>query len=381
MFIKYFLILLSWVFNLIKYIKSEILNWGKGFTFPGYILEFTKIDFLKIYFQKVDSTYIFVTGTNGKTSTCSLLKHLLVSQGFSVVSNHTGSNLRRGVLSTLILEFSEILKVKPDYLVLELDEASVPSVLKSFPKHKSFYLMVLNLSRDQLDRYGEIDNLVVGINNVLTEFPHCNLILGEDLYTEKFRKPYSLLKKHRHKKELIKSLGIKEYTHLNQNLDFILTLFELLHIPISSDSVGVFNLVEGRGTTYKINNTSFEIHLTKNPVSFNNNLKFLQKRTVSNVLIYVNDNIPDGRDVSWFYDIDYSLLKTVLGNKSVFLCGSRSYDFYNFLNILNIPSFNMLNMSKVMKYCKLWNLPSLFVFSNYSATQEVLNRFKQMEYR
>ncbi|PIR43487.1 hypothetical protein COV24_02470 [candidate division WWE3 bacterium CG10_big_fil_rev_8_21_14_0_10_32_10] len=373
---KIILYIISYFFIFIKILKVNLLQWGDGDTFAGYILEKTQIDFLSLFFKSVNSNYIFVTGTNGKTSTVSLINHILKSQNYSVLSNSTGSNLKRGILSAFINNLPKFYSKNPDFCVLEVDEASVPLILKSFPKNKIFSLMVLNLSRDQLDRYGEIDTLVVEINKSLKFFKNYNLILNKGPFFKHFVANPILVKKHILNNNLQNILKIKQYSHLSTNLDFILTLFDILNIKINLSSLSEFSFVAGRGSLYKKNNVSYEIHLTKNPVSFDNNLLYLSGKEYENILIFVNDNIPDGRDVSWFYDINYSYLKKILKNKSVYLAGTRSYDFYNFLNILNIESFNLFNLDNSFDFFKKTGAKKIFVLSNYSATMEIVKCLK-----
>jgi hypothetical protein len=136
-------------------------------------------------------------------------------------------------------------------------------------------------------------------------------------------------------------------------------------------------MVDGRGKVFNYAGINYEIHLTKNPVSFNNNLLHLKNVSSKNIAVYVNDFIPDGRDVSWFYDIDYNLLKTVFKNKRIYVLGSRSYDFYNFLNILEIKSFNLVSPSNMLMYFKKLSAKDVYVLSNYSATVNLVKKLSK----
>jgi len=99
---------------------------------------------------------IVITGTNGKTTTSRMLACILERRGLRLIHNRAGSNLLRGIVSTL-LEHSNLFGViKNDFAIWESDEAVMPEVVKqTAPK----VLVITNLSRDQLDRYGEVDKL------------------------------------------------------------------------------------------------------------------------------------------------------------------------------------------------------------------------------
>lgn len=97
---------------------------------------------------------IVVTGTNGKTTTTKMLLEILESSGRRVMTNRSGSNLSRGIASSLIEQTSLTGRLRADIGLFEVDEASMPAVCRALqPK----VVVVLNLFRDQLDRYGELD--------------------------------------------------------------------------------------------------------------------------------------------------------------------------------------------------------------------------------
>ena len=98
---------------------------------------------------------IAITGTNGKTTTTRMVASMLQSLGLKVFTNPTGSNFTRGVVSSLLAEVSLSGKLDADIAVLELDEAYAVHFVKQVPPD---YCLLLNVMRDQLDRFGEIDN-------------------------------------------------------------------------------------------------------------------------------------------------------------------------------------------------------------------------------
>ena len=367
--ISFFLIKISY---LLKFFKL-----GNGSTLPGLLLQKLPLNYLSIYFKYFDSKYIFITGTNGKTSTTALLNQLLLESGYTVLSNLTGSNLKRGILSAFSLGFNSYKRHSPNFCVFEVDEASVPGIIESFPKDKVFSLLVLNLSRDQLDRYGEIDILVDKINDSFKDFIKYNLFLKKDNYTANFNEPYFLANKDsgEFKKACVK-LRLLTKDHLIENFSFIFKILKELKVFVNYEKITPFKQVPGRGNNYYFNGVKVNLNLTKNPASFNINLKQLPVES-ENILIYMNDNIPDGHDVSWFYDIDYELLKEALKGKNTYVAGSRSTDFFNLLNILGIPAFNYSNLNNTLLFCSSWGFKDLYILSNYSATRHLVKEFAE----
>ena len=118
---------------------------------------------------------INVTGTNGKTTTSGLIAHLIESGGNSAINNSMGANMLNGVVNALALGINPF--KKKDYSVIELDEANVEPVYK---KYDADYLLVTNLFRDQLDRYGELATTKRYIQNGINLKPDLTLILNAD---------------------------------------------------------------------------------------------------------------------------------------------------------------------------------------------------------
>ena len=366
MLINVSLLIISIFFNLIKILYTKLNKKYKFQTFPGFILSKTKIDFLKLYLNTLKVPLILVTGTNGKTSTTNIINHILTKNNYLVLSNLSGSNLKRGILSTLVLNYYKFFLKKPSYCLFEIDEGTVLEFTKSIPKSiPHTYILLLNLSRDQLDRFGEIDTTAFKIGQAASK-KNITLIASKSSYSHYFG-TYNILKNLDNKK-LVQALKINNYPHLIANLNFVTNLFLLLKPVLNYSKVTPYLPVAGRGSTLIYKRHFLQIHLSKNPVSFNNNLKILLNSDIKHVLVFMNDFIQDGRDVSWFYDINYRLIRSAFKNRTVFVAGSRSYDFYNFLKINNIAAFNILNFSDYLVFAQSLGYKSTFVLSNYSAT-------------
>jgi UDP-N-acetylmuramyl tripeptide synthase len=105
---------------------------------------------------------VLVTGTNGKTATTKLLDGMLTTAGHSLVSNRGGSNLKQGLLSALIsaASLSGVLRGNPTIGLFEVDEATVPLIVEAMAVTD---VVVTNLFRDQLDRYGDLETVAATI--------------------------------------------------------------------------------------------------------------------------------------------------------------------------------------------------------------------------
>lgn len=129
---------------------------GSGATAaPG--LYALKIDtnLIKKLSKKIKNGNIVISGTNGKTTTSRLTSNIL-TQKYNLVHNRQGSNLLRGIASTLIANSSVFANPRADLGLWEVDEATLPAALENLnPKT----ILLLNLFRDQLDRYGEVDTI------------------------------------------------------------------------------------------------------------------------------------------------------------------------------------------------------------------------------
>ena len=125
---------------------------------------------------KVNCPVIAVTATNGKTMTNNAIGYTLKTAGKKVISNTEGNNMETGILSTLLKSCTLTGKIKADFLVFEVDEGYVPVVFKDF---RLDTLVVLDFFRDQLDRNGEVESLILKINEFLKTY-NGNLVLNND---------------------------------------------------------------------------------------------------------------------------------------------------------------------------------------------------------
>lgn len=127
---------------------------GGGSALPGLFVEHISPSFVPDTLRQLPYGVVVVSGTNGKTTTTKMVVSLLESQGLRVFTNKTGSNFVRGVAAALLGEVSLDGRLDADIAVLELDEAHAVKFVNVVKPH---YALLLNVMRDQLDRFGEID--------------------------------------------------------------------------------------------------------------------------------------------------------------------------------------------------------------------------------
>ena len=128
---------------------------GGGSAFPGLVAERIDPRFLEHALATVRDGIVVVSGTNGKTTTTKMLVAILRAHGRRVLTNPTGSNFTRGVISSMLKDLPLSGKATADLAVLELDEAHA---LKFAEVVTPTHALLLNVARDQLDRFAEIDH-------------------------------------------------------------------------------------------------------------------------------------------------------------------------------------------------------------------------------
>jgi lipid II isoglutaminyl synthase (glutamine-hydrolysing) len=144
------------------------LKLGAASVLPGTIGKRLHPQILGLLSSQVKYGVIVVAGTNGKTTTSLLLRSILERDGWKVVHNEAGANLVNGLITTLLDRTSLSGNLKADYAILEVDENVIPIVL---PQLKPKYILTLNLFRDQLDRYGEVDTISYRWGKVIADLP------------------------------------------------------------------------------------------------------------------------------------------------------------------------------------------------------------------
>lgn len=138
---------------------SKRLGLGGGTALPGLVAGRLDPDLMSHLAGQIPHGVILVTGTNGKTTTSGMLAAILRAGGFLPLQNRTGSNLLRGLTTTLMSEAGRDARLRPAGQrigVFEVDEAVLPLAI---PRTRPRAVLINNLFRDQLDRYGEVDTV------------------------------------------------------------------------------------------------------------------------------------------------------------------------------------------------------------------------------
>ena len=425
-------------------IISRLFNLGNGGTWPGEIALRFKPDILQTYFAQLEKGCILVVGTNGKTTTTLMIKKILEKEGYKVLHNDSGANLLNGVLSALIRKSSWTGKIKADFGVFEIDENTLPSVISNYPNNqlsnnkKRLIIVFLNLFRDQLDRYGEVDVIAEKWAKTMSKMPReTEIILNADDPQIAF-----LGKASKHKKIYFglnePKLFLKEKEHATDSI-FCLNCGSRLsydgiyysHIGIwkcgkcgekrpkpdisewKSPLAGVYNKYNtlaavgvakllgitdkkvnlaladfspafGRQEEIEINGKKIKIFLSKNPAGFNESLRTVISLGAKEILFVLNDRIPDGRDVSWIWDVDFEMLPFYV---TPVVSGDRAYDLALRLkyakpvhkipkNAVSEPETPILvyeNLKKALEFClgSTNRKETLFIMATYSAMLEV----------
>ncbi|MFA6016575.1 MAG: MurT ligase domain-containing protein [Patescibacteria group bacterium] len=412
---------------------SKIFNFGSGSTWPGHIALTLNGKFIEEIVNKNKSLkIIIIAGTNGKTTSTALLKYLLEKSGHRVFTNNEGANLLNGVASTIIKNSDVFSKLKFDFAILESDELNLPLLLNKISPDK---VLILNLFRDQLDRYGEVNTIALKWLESLKKLAKKTEIIinGDDpqLYyigtklTQKVNyfgidkelmklkdipndvdsiycpNCLSLLKYHRlsyaHLGDFycsnckFKRFGdVGDFSNIKinypmsglynvYNTNAVLLLIKSL-IDIKTEEINkwlaYFIPAFGRQEEIIYKNRKVFILLSKNPAGFNQSIQTLSamaKSKKSNFLIILNNRIPDGLDVSWIWDVDFKPIFDVASN--IFVSGDRLYDLNLRLKYENdkdiINTYEDLSAAVESIVSKTKEEEMLYILPTYSAMLEV----------
>ena len=149
----------------------------KGSSGPGTIALKISPGILKRLSGQIKHEIIAVCGTNGKTTTNNLLCELLECAGSRVVCNNVGANMLPGVACSFISKAKISGRLNCDYAAIECDEASLRHIVNHVKPHK---IIVTNLFRDQMDRYGETEMTAALLDEAIQKVPDTTLILNAD---------------------------------------------------------------------------------------------------------------------------------------------------------------------------------------------------------
>lgn len=372
---------LAILFGKITGLIISLLHLGAGGTWPGEIALFISPGLLRYLAKQLKKSIVLVAGTNGKTTTSLMIKSILQNANYSVIHNASGANLLNGIISAFLEKTDWLGKFSIDYGVLEVDENSLPIVLHHI---KPKVVICLNLFRDQLDRYGEVDTIAEKWMKSMKKLPVDTTVilnsddpqiayLGQNLKTKivyfGLSNTEPSLKKHEHATDSIfcpqcgqrlsyekiyfSHLGIwkclkcqlvRPQPNFSKWMHALLGVYNKYNTLAAVAASKSLNIDEqtinkslsmiapafGRQEEFEFRGKRVKIMLSKNPTGFNEIVKTVKNLNAKTILLALNDRIPDGRDVSWIWDVDFEnmtdLHRSGADFRRLIITGDRCYD-------------------------------------------------------
>jgi UDP-N-acetylmuramyl tripeptide synthase len=348
---------------------------GGGSALPGLVAERLDPHFLAHALADVRRGIVVVSGTNGKTTTTKMLVAILRAHGLKVFTNPTGSNFTRGVISSMLGELPMDGQLQADMAVLELDEAHA---LRFADAVKPTHALLLNVARDQLDRFAEIDHTARLLAR-LAEQATTGVVLNlDDSFISRIRDQVAAGVQVRYfgvdasiadRLPELQEQDVRfddDFTPPSPGPDDGLLRpvdersFEVVFPggevvgPLQLQQRGLAAMINataattaarlllgadfrardaeralravtppfGRGEVIDAGGQQLELVLVKNPAGFTVALGTYGGTPVP-TMIAINDNYADGRDVSWLYDVSFESLR---GEGVELTSGVRAYD-------------------------------------------------------
>lgn len=387
----------------LTYLAIKLLHRSSGTSFVGMMTLKVCPDFLAHCRKYIKNNAITISGTNGKTTTSGLVAHIFEENQNSIIHNVKGANMLTGIANVFALNIKPFKRF--DYAVIESDEAYLTKLYDYF---KADYLLVTNLFRDQLDRYGELSTTASFIQNAIDKNKELKLILNADdplvtnfgkgknaiyygfeevefcseihnatsnaptevfncicgkplLYNKQFfaqeghyycakcgfKRPepnykgyvkiysdYSELKIRHNDKDFEFKINLVGLYNAYNVLGAVACAMENgIDYQTIKKAVSTYKSIFGRAERRIINGHKTLIQLIKNPTGASEVLKTVDLS--SNIVIAINDNYADGRDISWLWDSDFEQLKNA--QKLVITSGIRAKDMATRLKYAGIP--------------------------------------------
>jgi len=338
-----------------------------GGTLPGKVVESIDAGYLARRLATLPRGVTVVSGTNGKTTTTKMLAHVLGTR-YRVLTNPTGSNFTRGAVSAVVDVARWNGRLDFDLAVLELDEAYAARFVAEHQPHR---VVVLNVLRDQMDRFGEIDHtarllgraVAAATGEVVLNRDDPRVAALADLATVPVRwfgVDASLRSLFRSDDELhVDDVASVEPTrpadveltayspdhstyriqttshdvelkaegaHNAQNAAAVIAaaLGEGLSADDIASALGDVPPAFGRGETLDVAGRQVVLQLAKNPGGFRLALMSQAPAPPDVSVVAINDDYADGRDVSWLWDVDFTGLAATKG--PVMTAGTRAAD-------------------------------------------------------
>ncbi|GAB97347.1 UDP-N-acetylmuramyl tripeptide synthase [Kineosphaera limosa] len=347
---------------------------GGGSALPGLVAERLDPRFLAHALEDVRGGIVVVSGTNGKTTTTKMLTAVLREHGLNVFSNPTGSNFTRGVISAMLPQLPISGRLSADVAVLELDEAHA---LRFADAVTPTHALLLNVARDQLDRFAEIDHTAKLLAQLAARTSEAVVLNRDDSFVSRIAgEPevppatyFGLDDSMRDRLEELQEADVRFddeaqlpavgpgdglLRELNER-DFEVTFGDQSQVgPLRLRQRGLAAMINataavtmarrllgegfdqaateralrtvappfGRGEVIDCGGQPLELVLVKNPAGFTVALHTYGSTPVA-TMVAINDNYADGRDVSWLYDVSFASL---VDRGVAVTSGVRAYD-------------------------------------------------------
>jgi UDP-N-acetylmuramyl tripeptide synthase len=349
-----------------------------------------------------------VSGTNGKSTTTAMLAAACTAGGHVVASNVEGANLRSGIVAVLSAARDA------DLAVLEIDELALPQLLPSF---RDPVVVLLNLSRDQLDRFGEVRTVAAGWRSAFegrddvtvvanaddplvvwgalgatkavfvaaglhwrldaASCPSCGgriLVDAPDGWCEScsLRRPRCA--------EVRDGVlvdaggiaiapvrpGVPGRHNVGNAAEALLAAVELGVEPdVASTAISTVTSVAGRYLTVEVAGTAARLLLAKNPAGWAELLALIEGGDVP-LLLAINARIADGKDPSWLWDVPYEQLV----GRQVVAAGDRAADLAVRLHYAEVPC--ELWRGSLLERLRREEAPAVDVLAHYTAFADLV---------
>ncbi len=372
--------------------SSSALGKGTGEQIFGRIVDIADPNALKNL--ALNKRVIVISSTNGKTTTTRLIAQAFQKEHSNVLTNALGANQRAGLIAALASS-KQGDNNEETFAILEVDERSLPGL---FDEIQPELLIFGNLSRDQLDRFGEVSSIskswqkmlegykgkviangndphiVFSLSNLESQLvtyvdtksswhddantcPKCGELLSWDKQSHfkclscNFSTPDDLAANSNQLiEEVTNSLKIPGKWNINNAL-LALWACRSFGIPDGTifTSFGEVKEVSGRNAIFNLEgNKTVQLFLAKNPAGWNETLTHISKGSPRNTIFAFNCNIADGKDPSWLYDVDFE--STPLKNIIVF--GERELDMRLRLEIAGKKVTPTISITDAIAQCE-----------------------------
>jgi UDP-N-acetylmuramyl tripeptide synthase len=397
----------------ITYVLLRMIGRMAG-TLPGLIAEKIDPNILSDSLSKLPKGVVVVTGTNGKTTTTKILTEML-SRKYRVLTNPTGSNFTRGIAAAVVSKSTLAGRLNYDIAVIELDEAYA---VKFVEKIQPDYSIILNVTRDQMDRFGEIDHTAKLLETVVKKTKKAVVLNADDNRVRPMKlvapgKVYyfgvsntlshifvndenlhTAEKQSRQQTVDAELISLKNelttFSIGNDTLSVKLNFFGLYNSQNAvaaslmanklgidnkqiSDALSTTSPAFGRGEIFDLGSNKIIVQLVKNPAGFRQALIGSLSTDSDITCLVINDNYADGRDVSWLWDVEFS---QYIKSPTVITSGHRAYDMSVRLAYDDIMVTETISdLGEFVNYVKNQDKKNIIIFTTYTAMLKLRSMF------